>query len=196
MAYAAHARCVLQVTPEEICSQVALEYGQAMTVRVRRVDASEAPMRKSRGGRGAGAPPCGRRGDAQLFLSPQPWWWCRARACWSSRRRCGGSCSCGRSARAARGTSAGECGPCAGAADERGGGGRRAGWGGPAHRRPAAPQEARLAHLQSDLRRREAGGRPQEAAGVSGFAGREGAGGLRGAGGALLSFWGAHIVSR
>ncbi|XP_034297270.1 U11/U12 small nuclear ribonucleoprotein 25 kDa protein [Pantherophis guttatus] len=33
-----------QVTPEEICSQVALEYGQAMTVRVRRVDASEAPM--------------------------------------------------------------------------------------------------------------------------------------------------------
>ncbi|XP_032086390.1 U11/U12 small nuclear ribonucleoprotein 25 kDa protein isoform X3 [Thamnophis elegans] len=33
-----------QVTPEEICSQVALEYGQAMTVRVRRVDAPEAPM--------------------------------------------------------------------------------------------------------------------------------------------------------
>ncbi|XP_026560324.1 U11/U12 small nuclear ribonucleoprotein 25 kDa protein [Pseudonaja textilis] len=33
-----------QVTPEEICSQVALEYGQAMTVRVRRVDAPEVPM--------------------------------------------------------------------------------------------------------------------------------------------------------
>ncbi|XP_015667476.1 U11/U12 small nuclear ribonucleoprotein 25 kDa protein [Protobothrops mucrosquamatus] len=33
-----------QVTPEEIGSQVALEYGQAMTVRVRRVDAPEAPM--------------------------------------------------------------------------------------------------------------------------------------------------------
>ncbi|XP_066496423.1 U11/U12 small nuclear ribonucleoprotein 25 kDa protein [Tiliqua scincoides] len=33
-----------QVTPEEISSQVALEYGQAMTVRVRRADAPEAPM--------------------------------------------------------------------------------------------------------------------------------------------------------
>ncbi|XP_058013350.1 U11/U12 small nuclear ribonucleoprotein 25 kDa protein isoform X2 [Ahaetulla prasina] len=33
-----------QVTPEEICSQVALEYGQAMTVRVRRLDVPEAPM--------------------------------------------------------------------------------------------------------------------------------------------------------
>nr|XP_028561108.1 U11/U12 small nuclear ribonucleoprotein 25 kDa protein-like [Podarcis muralis]XP_028561324.1 U11/U12 small nuclear ribonucleoprotein 25 kDa protein-like [Podarcis muralis] len=33
-----------QVTPEEIGSQVALEYGQAMTVRVRRADAPEAPM--------------------------------------------------------------------------------------------------------------------------------------------------------
>nr|XP_056722231.1 U11/U12 small nuclear ribonucleoprotein 25 kDa protein [Euleptes europaea] len=32
-----------QVTPEEIASQVALEYGQAMTVRVRRADAPE-PM--------------------------------------------------------------------------------------------------------------------------------------------------------
>ncbi|XP_003229301.1 U11/U12 small nuclear ribonucleoprotein 25 kDa protein [Anolis carolinensis] len=33
-----------QVTPEEISSQVALEYGQAMTVRVRRADAPEAPL--------------------------------------------------------------------------------------------------------------------------------------------------------
>uniref|UniRef100_A0A8D0BM64 Small nuclear ribonucleoprotein U11/U12 subunit 25 n=1 Tax=Salvator merianae TaxID=96440 RepID=A0A8D0BM64_SALMN len=33
-----------QVTPEEISSQIALEYGQAMTVRVRTADASEAPM--------------------------------------------------------------------------------------------------------------------------------------------------------
>uniref|UniRef100_A0ABM5EZG4 U11/U12 small nuclear ribonucleoprotein 25 kDa protein n=1 Tax=Pogona vitticeps TaxID=103695 RepID=A0ABM5EZG4_9SAUR len=33
-----------QVTAEEISSQVALEYGQAMTVRVRRADAPEAPM--------------------------------------------------------------------------------------------------------------------------------------------------------
>ncbi|XP_044289342.1 U11/U12 small nuclear ribonucleoprotein 25 kDa protein [Varanus komodoensis] len=33
-----------QVTPEEIGSQVALEYGQAMTVRVRRADAPEDPM--------------------------------------------------------------------------------------------------------------------------------------------------------
>ncbi|XP_054851436.1 U11/U12 small nuclear ribonucleoprotein 25 kDa protein [Eublepharis macularius] len=33
-----------QVTPEEIASQVALEYGQAMTVRVRRADALQAPM--------------------------------------------------------------------------------------------------------------------------------------------------------
>lgn len=33
-----------QVTPEEISSQVALEYGQAMTVRVRRANAPEAPM--------------------------------------------------------------------------------------------------------------------------------------------------------
>ncbi|XP_053132790.1 U11/U12 small nuclear ribonucleoprotein 25 kDa protein [Hemicordylus capensis] len=32
-----------QVTPEEISSQVALEYGQAMTVRVRRGDAPQAP---------------------------------------------------------------------------------------------------------------------------------------------------------
>ncbi|XP_077172394.1 U11/U12 small nuclear ribonucleoprotein 25 kDa protein [Paroedura picta] len=33
-----------QVTPEEIASQVALEYGQAMTVRVRRADAPQEPM--------------------------------------------------------------------------------------------------------------------------------------------------------
>ncbi|XP_042293841.1 U11/U12 small nuclear ribonucleoprotein 25 kDa protein [Sceloporus undulatus] len=33
-----------QVTAEEISSQVALEYGQAMTVRVRRADAPEAPL--------------------------------------------------------------------------------------------------------------------------------------------------------
>lgn len=49
-----------QVTPEEIASQVALEYGQAMTVRVRRADAPQEPMRESaaaglsmRGGREA-----------------------------------------------------------------------------------------------------------------------------------------------
>lgn len=33
-----------QVTPEEIASQIALEYGQAMTVRVRRADAPQEPM--------------------------------------------------------------------------------------------------------------------------------------------------------
>lgn len=70
MCHAAHARFALQVTPEEIGSQVALEYGQAMTVRVRRVDAPEAPMRKSRTGRvgKGGAPSCGRRGNDQLRL--------------------------------------------------------------------------------------------------------------------------------
>ncbi|KAL8175229.1 UNVERIFIED_CONTAM: hypothetical protein K2H54_017052 [Gekko kuhli] len=39
-----------QVTPEEIASQVALEYGQAMTVRVRRADAPQEPMRGTCGG--------------------------------------------------------------------------------------------------------------------------------------------------
>lgn len=74
MCHAAHARFALQVTPEEIGSQVALEYGQAMTVRVRRVDAPEAPMRKLRTGRvgKGGAPSCGCRRNDQLHLFPQP----------------------------------------------------------------------------------------------------------------------------
>lgn len=46
-----------QVTAEEIGSQVALEYGQAMTVRVCKADGET--------------------------VRACPWWWCRTPRCWS-----------------------------------------------------------------------------------------------------------------
>lgn len=74
------------MTPEEIGSQVALEYGQAMTVRVCKADGET--MRASGAGLcvcvWGGVGGCLRAEGALTGLSPpQPWWWCRTRPCWS-----------------------------------------------------------------------------------------------------------------
>lgn len=68
------------MTAEEIGSQVALEYGQAMTVRVCKADGETVrECGAEAGGRGRGA-----AGWPEPALpAPQPWWWCRTPRCWS-----------------------------------------------------------------------------------------------------------------
>lgn len=70
-----------QVTAEEIGSQVALEYGQAMTVRVCKADGET--VRACGAGAGRASGNRGGAGSEPALPAPQPWWWCRTPRCWS-----------------------------------------------------------------------------------------------------------------